>query len=175
MWFTGLPGSGKSTIASAVEADLVDRGVPAYLLDGDNLRHGLNADLGFTPEDRAENVRRVAEVARLLADAGVVALASLISPYAEGRRWARSIHEEAGLPFLEVFVNTPPEECERRDPKGHYARARAGNLANFTGIGSDYQVPTEPDLELATSELSVSAATEQVLALLTSRRILPTG
>jgi bifunctional enzyme CysN/CysC len=171
VWFTGLPGSGKSTIASAVEAALVERGTPAYLLDGDNLRHGLNADLGFSPADREENVRRVAEVARLLTDAGVVALASLISPYAEGRRWARGIHADAELPFVEVFVNTPPEECERRDPKGHYARARAGSLPDFTGVASAYEPPTEPDLELATTELPVGAAAERVLALLAERGI----
>ncbi len=150
----------------------MEGGVPAYLLDGDNLRHGLNADLGFSPEDRSENVRRVAEVARLMADAGVVALASLISPFAEGRRWARGIHAEADLPFVEVFVNTPPEECERRDPKGHYARARAGSLPDFTGVGGAYEPPAQPDLELRTPELTVAGAVDQVLALLTARGIV---
>jgi bifunctional enzyme CysN/CysC len=172
LWFTGLPGSGKSTIASAVEAMLVQRGIPAYLLDGDNLRHGLNADLGFSAADRIENVRRVGEVARLLTDAGLVALASLISPFAEGRDAVRAIHADAGLTFLEIFVNTPPEECERRDPKGHYALARAGKMADFTGVDGTYEVPRRPDLEIHTPGLSVTAAAEQVLSLLIARGLL---
>src|SRR5205823_11001558 len=134
VWLTGLSGSGKSTVAAEVERRLVASGRPAYLLDGDNLRHGLNADLGFSAADRVENVRRVAQVARLFADAGLIAIAPLISPYRDGRAEARRIHTEAGLPFYEVYVRTPLEVCEARDPKGLYAKARAGELTGFTGI-----------------------------------------
>ncbi|MBS4101845.1 adenylyl-sulfate kinase [Tsukamurella paurometabola] len=148
VWLTGLSASGKSTVACELERLLVARGVPAYRLDGDNLRHGLNADLGFTPEDRAENVRRVGAVAQLLADAGTVAIASLISPYRADRDRIRAQHEEAGLPFLEVFVDTPVELCEQRDPKGMYARARAGEIADFTGVNAPYEAPDRPELVL---------------------------
>jgi bifunctional enzyme CysN/CysC len=171
VWFTGLSGSGKSTVAAAVESALVEAARPAYLLDGDNLRHGLNADLGFTPDDRAENVRRVAHVAQLLADAGVVALVPVISPYRAGRQYARDIHVAADLPFVEVWVSTPIEECERRDPKGLYVKARAGELRGFTGIDDPYEAPEEPELVLPTHELSVAAAVEQVLQQLRSGRI----
>ena len=133
VWLTGLPSSGKSTIAAAVEARLLAEGRAAYVLDGDNLRHGLNGDLGFTPADRAENVRRTAEVAALMADAGVVALASLVSPFAADRAAARAVHDRVGLRFLEVWVSTPLEECERRDTKGLYAKARAGRAAGLHG------------------------------------------
>ena len=129
VWLTGLPASGKSTIAARLERALVEAGRPAYLLDGDNVRHGLSGDLGFSPGDRAENIRRVAHVARLFADAGVVAIVSLVSPSAADRALARELHEAAGLPFVEVFVDTPVEVAERRDPKGLYARARAGECA----------------------------------------------
>ncbi len=152
LWFTGLPSSGKSTVAAALEAELVAEGRPAYLLDGDNLRHGLNGDLGFSPEDRVENVRRTAEVALLFADAGVVALVSLVSPYAADRALARARHDDAGLPFLEVWVSTPVEECERRDPKGLYARARRGELPGLTGVGAPYEPPERPEVELTGSE-----------------------
>jgi adenylyl-sulfate kinase len=148
VWFTGLPSSGKSTVAAAVEARLLAAGRPAYVLDGDNLRHGLNGDLGFSVEDRAENVRRTAEVAALMADAGVVALASLVSPRRADRAAARAVHERSGLPFLEVWVSTPLEECEKRDPKGLYAKARAGEIPDFTGIGQPYEEPESPDLEI---------------------------
>jgi bifunctional enzyme CysN/CysC len=163
VWFTGLPSSGKSTIAAAVEEKLVADDRPAYLLDGDNLRHGLNGDLGFSAEDRAENVRRAGEVATLFADAGVVAIVSLVSPYAADRAQARAAHERAGLPFAEVFVDTPIEECERRDPKGLYARARAGELKGFTGVDDPYEPPESPDLRL-TPDQSVEAAADAVLA-----------
>ncbi|OXM71935.1 MULTISPECIES: adenylyl-sulfate kinase [Amycolatopsis] len=146
VWLTGLSASGKSTIAVELERRLVAAGRPAYLLDGDNLRHGLNADLGFGAADRAENVRRVGEVARLFADAGVVAVASLISPYRADRAQVREVHERAGLPFLEVFVDTPLEVCEARDPKGMYAKARAGEIRGFTGIDDPYEAPVAPDL-----------------------------
>jgi adenylyl-sulfate kinase len=148
VWFTGLPSSGKSTVAAAVEARLLAAGRAAYVLDGDNLRHGLNGNLGFSVTDRAENVRRTAEVAALMADAGVVALASLVSPRRADRAVARQVHERAALPFLEVWVSTPLEECERRDTKGLYARARAGEIPDFTGIGQPYEEPESPDLEV---------------------------
>jgi bifunctional enzyme CysN/CysC len=150
VWLTGLSGSGKSTIAGAVADVLVLRGTLTYILDGDNLRHGLNGDLGFSSEDRAENVRRVAEVARLFADAGVVALVPVISPYRAGREHARRLHEAAGLTFLEVFVDAPLEVCESRDPKGLYAKARAGELTGFTGIDDPYEAPSSPELVVST-------------------------
>ncbi|WP_127782894.1 adenylyl-sulfate kinase [Rhodococcus sp. X156] len=148
VWITGLSGSGKSSVAVELERRLVAAGHPAYLLDGDNLRHGLNADLGFSDADRAENVRRVGEVAVLLADAGVVSVVSLISPFRADRAKARAAHEAAGLPFVEVFVDTPLATCEERDPKGMYAKARAGEIIGFTGIDSPYEAPQSPDLLL---------------------------
>jgi len=166
IWFTGLSGSGKSTVAAACERLLVAEGRPAYLLDGDNLRHGLNGDLGFSAGDRDENVRRVAEVARLFADAGVVALVPLISPYREARRRARALHEAAGVSFLEVFVDTPLEVCEERDPKGLYAKARAGGLTGMTGIDDPYEAPESPDLVLIPDDGGAVAAATRVLALL---------
>jgi adenylyl-sulfate kinase len=164
VWLTGLPGSGKSTIAAVVEELLIEQGRAACRLDGDNLRHGLCRDLGFSAEDRAENMRRVAHVARLLADAGAVAVVALVSPYATGRAQARQIHEEEDLPFIEVFVDTPLEECERRDPKGLYARARAGDLPGFTGIDDPYEPPLAPELRVTSSQ-SVHLAAQAVLAL----------
>ncbi len=148
VWFTGLSGSGKSTVAVEVERCLVASGRAAYLLDGDNLRHGLNADLGFSAADRDENVRRVGAVAALFADAGVVALVPLVSPYRAARDAVRSRVSDAGLRFVEVFVDTPLEECERRDPKGLYARARAGELRGMTGIDDPYEAPSAPELVL---------------------------
>ena len=148
VWFTGLSGSGKSTVAVEVERLLVEAGRPAYLLDGDNLRQGLNGDLGFSAEDRSENVRRVGEVARLFADAGIVALVPVISPYLADRTRVREIHRIAGLPFVEVHVDTPIEICEQRDPKGLYAKARAGEITGFTGIDDPYEAPADPELRL---------------------------
>jgi bifunctional enzyme CysN/CysC len=148
VWFTGLSGAGKSTIAVELERLLVAEGRFAYLLDGDNLRHGLNVGLGFSLADRNENVRRTAEVARLFADAGAVAVVSLISPYRSQRDAARAAHAEVGLAFCEVHVATPLEECERRDPKGLYARARRGEIAGFTGIDDPYEEPVEPEVRL---------------------------
>jgi bifunctional enzyme CysN/CysC len=146
VWLTGLSGSGKSSVAVELERQLIDAGRPAYLLDGDNLRHGLNGDLGFSAEDRDENVRRVGHVARLFADAGVVAIVPLISPYRAARDFARSLHEAADLRFVEVFIDTPIEVCESRDPKGLYAKARAGELTGMTGIDAPYEPPLEPEL-----------------------------
>jgi len=162
IWFTGLSGSGKSTVASAVEEHLIAAGRWAYRLDGDNLRHGLCSDLGFSREDRSENVRRVAELAALFADAGSVALVSLVSPYSLDRRLARERHEREGLAFIEVFVNTSLDECARRDVKGLYRQARGGSIANLTGVGAPYEIPDAPELEL-TEELDVAAAAARVL------------
>src|SRR4051794_7447150 len=166
VWLTGLSGSGKSTVAVALERLLIESGRPAYRLDGDNLRLGLNADLGFTAADRDENVRRAGEVARLLADAGVVAIVPLISPYRAGRDRARAVHEAAGIAFVEVFVDTPIELCEQRDPKGLYAKARAGEITGFTGIDDPYEAPTAPDLVLTPSDGDPVAQARAVLALL---------
>lgn len=164
VWLTGLSGSGKSTIATAVEKALLEQGRPAYLLDGDNLRHGLCVDLGFSEADRSENVRRVGEVAKLFADAGVVALVSLISPLRASRDAVRAAHADAGVPFVEVHVATSLEVCEQRDPKGLYARARAGLVPDMTGIGSPYEAPLAP--ELVVGEGTVDDAVAAVLALL---------
>jgi bifunctional enzyme CysN/CysC len=163
VWLTGLSGSGKSTVAVELERALVASGRLAYLLDGDNLRHGLNADLGFSAADRTENIRRIGEVARLFADAGVVALVPVISPYAADRDRARAVHAAAGLPFVEVFVDTPLAECERRDPKGLYARARAGEIRGFTGIDDPYETPDRPDLRLTPADGPPDAQARRVL------------
>jgi bifunctional enzyme CysN/CysC len=151
VWFTGLSGSGKSTIANLVERKLHAEGRHTYLLDGDNVRHGLSRDLGFTEADRVENIRRVAEVAKLMADAGLIVLVSLISPFRSERQMARDLFAPGD--FIEVFVDTPLHECERRDPKGLYAKARAGLLKNFTGIDSAYEEPEAPELRVDTMTL----------------------
>jgi bifunctional enzyme CysN/CysC len=166
VWFTGLSGSGKSTVAVEVERLLVEAGRSAYLLDGDNLRHGLNADLGFGAGDRAENVRRVGEVAKLFADAGLVAVVSLVSPYRVDRNRVRSTHESAGLRFIEVFVDTPLDVCEARDPKGLYAKARAGELRGLTGVDDPYEPPDQPDLVLRPGHGGPSAMADLVLSRL---------
>ena len=170
VWFTGLSGSGKSSVAVEVERRLVASGRPAYVLDGDNLRHGLNSNLGFSPEDRKENVRRVAEVARLMADAGVVVLVSLVSPYREDRAAARAIHNEAELPFYEVFVDVPLEVAESRDPKGLYAKARAGEIPDFTGVSAPYEAPLSPDLLLRSNEADVETLASVVIDKLETER-----
>jgi bifunctional enzyme CysN/CysC len=169
VWLTGLSGSGKSSIARQLEADLIATGVPAYVLDGDNLRHGINDDLGFSREDRGENVRRAAELSKLFADAGVIALVALISPYAEDRMRARQLHEDTGLIFLEVYVATTLAECEARDPKGLYAKARTGDIVDFTMVTDPYEVPEHPDLVLSTAERTVDEAAGAVVALLRQR------
>ncbi len=166
IWLTGLSGSGKSTVATACEARLVRFDQPAYVLDGDNIRLGLNGDLGFSAADRAENVRRVGHVARLMADAGVVVLVPLISPYRADRDQVRAVHAEADLPFLEVFVDTPIELCEQRDPKGLYAKARAGEITGFTGIDDPYEAPVAPELVLRPADGDAEAMASRVLALL---------
>jgi bifunctional enzyme CysN/CysC len=177
VWFTGFSGSGKSTVAAAVERRLTEQGRPAYMLDGDNLRQGLNGDLGFSAEERDENVRRVSEVARLFADAGVIALVPLISPYRASRERARAVHDAAELDFLEVFVDTPLALCEQRDPKGLYKKARAGEIKGFTGIDDPYEAPLAPELTLTPDGGDPEAQAGHVLALLRARSIIsdPTG
>ena len=170
IWFTGLPASGKSTLAVAVERALVEAGDVAYLLDGDNIRHGLSDDLGFSAGDRAENIRRVGHLTRLFADAGVVALASLVSPLKSDREIARALNDAAKLPFLEVYVATSVEECERRDPKGLYKRARAGELKGLTGIDAPYEPPEHADLVVDTTGASIDDLVKQVLEVLDQRR-----
>jgi len=169
VWFTGLPGAGKSTIAAAVEERLIASGQPAFLLDGDNLRHGLNGDLGFDDEARRENVRRTAHVARLLAESGTIALVSLVSPYAADRETAAALHAADDLEFVEIFVDAPLEVCEQRDPKGLYARARAGQLSGLTGVGAPYERPAHPDLVLDSCSASVDSEVERVMELLRER------
>jgi bifunctional enzyme CysN/CysC len=173
VWLTGLSGSGKSTVAVELLARLTGAGVPAYGLDGDNLRHGLNGDLGFRAADREENIRRVGEVARLFADAGLVAVVPVISPYAAGRAHARRIHEESGLPFVEVFVDTPIEVCEARDAKGLYARARAGELTGFTGVDDPYEAPAAADLVVPGERMAPADAAAAVVEVLITRGVVP--
>ncbi|MFG0246945.1 MAG: adenylyl-sulfate kinase [Phycisphaerales bacterium JB052] len=166
LWLTGLSGSGKSTIGVALEKALIQNGILAYRLDGDNVRHGLNANLGFSPEDREENIRRVGEVAKLFADAGVVTISSFISPYQRDRDKVRVIHEEAGLPFLEVFIDTPIEVCEQRDPKGLYKKARAGEIKGFTGIDDPYEQPQRPEVHIQTDQQTIEESAEQLVEAL---------
>jgi bifunctional enzyme CysN/CysC len=168
VWFTGLSGSGKSSVAVLVEQKLLESGVPAYILDGDNLRHGLNADLGFTMDDRAENLRRIAHIATLMADAGITVLVPAISPLEEHRELARKVHDGRGFGFFEVFCDTPLADCEKRDPKGLYAKARAGEITHFTGIDSPYQRPKKPDLRL-TPEWTPDELAQQVIDMLGSK------
>jgi bifunctional enzyme CysN/CysC len=165
IWLTGLSGSGKSTVAAALEHRLVMQGRNAYRLDGDNLRTGLNEDLGFSREGRQENVRRAAEVACLLADAGLVALVALISPYADARLSARRLHERAGLPFVEVYMAAPADLCSTRDPKGLYAKATAGEISSFTGVDDPYEPPESPELVVEPGT-SVDRSVDAVLAVL---------
>jgi bifunctional enzyme CysN/CysC len=166
---TGLSGSGKSTIATAIEHTLVSAGRPAFMLDGDNLRHGLNSNLGFSDEDRAENVRRVGEVAKILAEAGTVAIVSLVSPFGADRDRVRAVHREAGVPFYEVFVDTPLEECERRDPHRLYSRARAGELTGLTGVDAPYEAPAAPDVRLHGGDEPAGVSAQRVIDALHER------
>lgn len=163
IWLTGLSAAGKSTLAFALERKLVDQGRACYVLDGDNVRHGLNRNLGFSPEDRAENIRRISEVARLMNDAGLIVITAFISPYRADRTAAREIIGSGN--FREVYVSTSISVCESRDPKGLYTQARAGKVANFTGVSSPYEAPEMPDLVIDTSQLPVAQAVAQLIAL----------
>jgi bifunctional enzyme CysN/CysC len=168
IWFTGLSGSGKSTIANCLERKLLERGYRTTLLDGDNVRHGLNRDLGFSETDRVENIRRVGEVAKLMTDAGLIVITAFISPFTAERELARSILPSGE--FIEVYVDTPLEECERRDPKGLYSKARAGEIPNFTGITSPYQSPKSPEIRLETTRSTADECAELILRYLTNVR-----
>jgi len=172
LWMTGLSASGKSTIAVALEQALVLRGKHAYRLDGDNVRHGLNRNLGFSHEDRAENIRRIGEVAKLFADAGIIAVTSFISPYAGDRDLVRKSHADGGVPFLEIFVDAPIEVTEQRDPKGLYKKARAGEIKGFTGIDDPYEAPESPEIHLHTDKLSVEESVALIIQRLEERNFL---
>ncbi len=172
LWMTGLSASGKSTVAVALEKVLLARGKHAYRLDGDNIRFGLNKNLGFSAEDRAENIRRIGEVAKLFSDAGMITVTSFISPYRADRDLVRKLHEDAKLPFLEVYVDCPLEEAEKRDPKGLYKKARAGQMKGFTGIDDPYEAPERPELVLRTDRLSVAESVKALLDALEGRGLL---
>jgi adenylylsulfate kinase len=170
LWFTGLSGAGKSTVAGALENRLAQLGYHTYLLDGDNVRHGLCSDLGFSAQDRRENIRRIGELAKLMADAGLIVLTAFISPHRAERQMVRELLPEGE--FLEVFVNTTLEVCEQRDPKGLYKKARAGEIANFTGIDSEYEVPLQPEIDLPAGEQGIDALVELCLVDLSQRGII---
>ena len=170
IWFTGLPSSGKSTIASAVEHQLYTRGVRTYLLDGDNVRHGLNCDLGFSPEDRAENIRRIGEVAKLFVDAGMITLVAFISPYRIDREQARKIVEDGE--FIEVYAKCPVEVCEHRDTKGFYRKAKKGEIQEFTGVSAPYEEPLNPEICLETARISVEESVKKTLDYLQQKGII---
>jgi adenylylsulfate kinase len=172
LWFTGLSGSGKSTIAFTLEHALVQRGQLAYVLDGDNIRHGLNKNLGFSAADREENIRRIGEVARLFADCGAITMTSFISPYRKDRDTVRALHAAEKLPFIEIFLNTPIATCEQRDPKGLYKKARAGQLKNFTGIDDPYEEPLRPELTIDATSTSPQQATVQILEYLAKQGLI---
>jgi adenylylsulfate kinase len=172
LWFTGLSGSGKSTMAFTLEHALVQQGRLAYVLDGDNVRHGLNKNLGFSAADREENIRRIGEVAKLFADCGVITMTSFISPYRKDRDTVRALHDAGQMPFIEVHVSTPIDTCEQRDPKGLYKKARAGQLKGFTGIDDPYEAPTSPELTSDATDTSPQQATVLLLEYLQKRGII---
>jgi adenylylsulfate kinase len=172
LWFTGLSASGKSTFAFTLEHALVQQGRLAYVLDGDNIRHGLNKNLGFSAADREENIRRIGEVAKLFADCGVITMTSFISPYRKDRDTVRALHDAGQVPFIEIHVNTPIDTCEQRDPKGLYKKARAGQLKGFTGIDDPYEAPTTPELTIDATNTSPQQATVLLLEYLQKRGIL---
>lgn len=171
IWMTGLPASGKSTLAVALEKALWDRGVHSFVLDGDNIRHGLNKDLAFSPEDRVENIRRIGEVAKLFTAAGVVNITAFISPYRADRQQARELAEKGE--FIEAYVDCPIEECERRDPKGHYKKARAGEIRDFTGISAPYEAPVNPEINVNTATASEAECVQTLLRYLENGGYLP--
>jgi adenylylsulfate kinase len=167
LWFTGLSGSGKSTLANLVEVALHNKGLSTYILDGDNIRQGINKDLSFAPEDRTENIRRIAEISNLMLDAGVLTLAAFVSPYIKDREEVKQIVGADG--FIEIYVNTSLEECERRDVKGLYKKARAGEIKNMTGISAPYEAPTNPDFEIITDGQSIEDSVKEVLTFLNNK------
>jgi adenylylsulfate kinase len=173
IWFTGLSASGKSTLAVAMEEALYEHGCHAYVLDGDNVRHGLNNNLGFSPEDRTENIRRIAEVAKLFRDAGVISLTAFISPYRSDRDSARKLAEDEHDAFIEVFVDCPIEVCEQRDPKGMYKKARAGIIKEFTGISAPYEPPEKPEIHLRTDQLTVAESVLAAMDYLMKQNYIP--
>lgn len=173
IWFTGLPSSGKSTTAFTLEHELIQRGFLSYVLDGDNIRHGLNKNLGFSEEDRMENIRRIGEVAKLFADAGLITMTSFISPYRRDRDHARRLHEEAGLTFIEVFVDAPAAICEERDPKGLYKKARDGEIKGFTGVDDPYEPPLNPELVVKTADKPPETLVKEILDYLYENELLP--
>ena len=173
LWFTGLSGSGKSTVAVALEGVLHDRGVLCYRLDGDNVRFGINENLGFSEEDRAENIRRVGEISKLFVDSGVLVLSSFISPYVRDRELVRQVHEDAGMAFIEVFVDCSLDAAELRDPKGLYKKARAGEIKNFTGIDDPYEAPQNPEIHLRTDEQSLEQEVAEIIEQLQARGLIP--
>ncbi len=172
LWFTGLSGSGKSTVAVELEGTLYEMGILSYRLDGDNVRMGINKNLGFSAEDRTENIRRIGEVAKLFVDAGMITLSSFISPYREDRDNVRKLHEAAGMEFIEVFVDCSLEAAEARDPKGLYKKARAGEIKNFTGIDDPYEAPDNPEIHLHSDRQSLAEEIEQILSVLRERGII---
>ncbi|KAJ8653060.1 adenylylsulfate kinase [Lichtheimia ornata] len=172
IWFTGLSASGKSTLATALEQTLLHSGISAYRLDGDNIRFGLNKNLGFGPDDRTENIRRISEVAKLFADATTIAVTSFISPYRQDRESARQLHEAAGIPFVEVYADAPLEVVEQRDPKGLYKKAKAGEIKEFTGISAPYEAPEKPEIHIKTHEVSVEQGVQQIIDYLVSKQLV---
>ena len=172
LWFTGLSGSGKSTVAVELEGRLYEMGIVSYRLDGDNVRMGINKNLGFSAEDRTENIRRIGEVAKLFVDVGIITLSSFISPYRADRDNVRKLHEAAGMDFIEIFVDCALEEAEARDPKGLYKKARAGEIKNFTGIDDPYEAPDSPEVHLHSDQQSLDEEVDQIIALLRERGII---
>lgn len=172
LWFTGLSGSGKSTVAVELEGTLHEMDILSYRLDGDNVRMGINKNLGFSAEDRTENIRRIGEVAKLFVDCGVITLSSFISPYRADRDNVRELHEAAGMDFIEIFVDCALEEAEARDPKGLYKKARAGEIKNFTGIDDPYEAPDKPEIHLHSDQQSLQEEVDQILSVLRERGII---
>ncbi len=172
LWFTGLSGSGKSTIAVALEKALMERGKLAYRLDGDNIRMGINKNLGFSAEDRTENIRRIGEISKLFVDAGLIVLSSFISPYRSDRLQVRELHEASEFPFIEIFVDCPLAEAESRDPKGLYKKARAGEIKGFTGIDDPYEAPDKPDIHINTAEMTLQEEVDLMINELINRGFL---